>query len=211
MTFVDLAFPVQGSHFPLDHGYVLYSALCRTLPDLHVQKTVGVHPIRGAAAGDGRLRVGPQTRLRIRTPADRIALFLPLAGTSLVLDDARLRIGVPQVFALAPAANLAARMVTIKGFMAPEAFLEAARRQLTDLGIAAEVTVVIPSISEGRRSAGGPLRRVLRVKDKTVVGFALRILGLSAEESLTLQERGLGGRRHMGCGIFGPCVSMKGE
>jgi hypothetical protein len=28
--------------------------------------------------------------------------------------------------------------------------------------------------------------------------------GLSAEDSLRLQEVGIGGRRHMGCGVFVP-------
>jgi hypothetical protein len=30
------------------------------------------------------------------------------------------------------------------------------------------------------------------------------IEGLTAEESLTIQEKGIGGRRHMGCGVFVP-------
>jgi len=32
------------------------------------------------------------------------------------------------------------------------------------------------------------------------------IEGLTAEESLTVQEHGLGGRRHMGCGLFVPFI-----
>jgi len=32
----------------------------------------------------------------------------------------------------------------------------------------------------------------------------LHVNGLTAEESIKLQEIGLGGRRHMGCGIFVP-------
>jgi CRISPR-associated protein Cas6 len=51
-------------------------------------------------------------------------------------------------------------------------------------------------------------RRTLRIKDKEVVGYEVLVEALTAEESLNLQEHGLGGRRHMGCGIFssvGPC------
>jgi CRISPR-associated protein Cas6 len=35
-----------------------------------------------------------------------------------------------------------------------------------------------------------------------VVGYALRVNGLTEEGSIRLQEEGLGGRRRMGCGIF---------
>jgi hypothetical protein len=34
------------------------------------------------------------------------------------------------------------------------------------------------------------------------VGFPLRIDGLTAEESLIVQEHGVGSRRRMGCGVF---------
>jgi CRISPR-associated protein Cas6 len=133
-----------------------------------------------------------------------ITMFLPLAGKSLELDRHRLRFGTPRVCALKPRALLAARMVTIKGFMEPEPFQEAARRQLDALGISHKAEMNIPRVPNGRKHSGKHLRRVLRIKDKTVVGFALHVHGLTAEESLMLQERGLGGRRHMGCGIFVP-------
>jgi len=201
---VDLSFPLLGKALPLDHGYALYAALCRFLPRLHEHKTVGVHPIWGDAAGDGLLRVAARSCLRIRTPTDLIAEFLPLAGKVLELDGHALRLGVPRVLALRPAAVLAARLVTIKGFTEPADFLDASRRQLDALGVSRQAAIEIPSAPAGRAHAGEPLRRVLRIKDRTVVGFAVRVLHLTAEESITLQEHGLGGRRHMGCGIFVP-------
>jgi CRISPR-associated protein Cas6 len=53
-------------------------------------------------------------------------------------------------------------------------------------------------------------RRTLRIKDKEVVGYEVVVEGLTAAESITLQETGLGGRRHMGCGIFSP-LAVRGE
>jgi CRISPR-associated protein Cas6 len=47
-------------------------------------------------------------------------------------------------------------------------------------------------------------RRVINIAGKKVVGFALDVSELSPESSLKLQEQGLGGRRHMGCGLFLP-------
>jgi CRISPR-associated protein Cas6 len=51
---------------------------------------------------------------------------------------------------------------------------------------------------------GKPLRRVLDVKGRKIVGYAMQVAGLTAEESIRLQEEGLGGRRRMGCGLFMP-------
>jgi len=203
-AFVDLSFPLVGKTLPLDHGYALYAALSRFLPHLHEHKAVGVHPIRGDVVGDGLLRVAARSQLQIRTPTDLIAEFLPLAGKVLELDGHSLRLGVPRVLALRPAATLAARLVTIKGFTEPSGFLEAVRRQSDALGVSRQAAIEIPSVPAGRAHAGEPLRRVLRIKDRTVVGFAVRVVRLTAEESITLQEHGLGGRRHMGCGILVP-------
>jgi CRISPR-associated protein Cas6 len=56
------------------------------------------------------------------------------------------------------------------------------------------------------RSVGEPIRRTLGIHGKQIVGFAVRVDGLSSEDSLTLQARGLGGRRRFGCGAFVPAT-----
>jgi len=185
---VDLAFRLTGSKVPVDHGYALYSAISRILPEIHGAKNIGVHPIRGTYSGNGELMLRDSSRLVIRLESERIGEFLKLAGKRLEIDSHNLRVGVPEVRLLPSRASLYSRLVTIKGFMEASAFLEAAKRQLEKLGIKTEIQV-------GER-------RTLRVKDKQVVGFEVAALGLDAEDSLRLQEHGLGGRRHMGCGIF---------
>jgi len=190
MVYVDLAFRVNGTKLPVDHGYALYASLNRLIPALHESKEVGVHPIRGRYTGDGLLSLIPSSRLILRLPSESISTYLKLAGKALDVDGHRLRLGVPEVRALKPVASLYSRLVTIKGFMEPEPFLEAARRQVAQLGVQAEL-----ALGE---------RRTLRVKGKQVVGFEVLVTGISTEDSLKLQEKGLGGRRHLGCGVFVP-------
>ncbi len=84
--------------------------------------------------------------------------------------------------------------------MEPESFLAAARSQLSALGINA--TLELPHDDEGR-----PRRRVLMIKDRTIVGFSLAAHDLSDDDSINFQTLGLGGRRAMGCGIFNPIAS----
>lgn len=190
MPYVDLAFKLTGSTVPVDHGYALYSAISRILPEIHGAKNIGLHPIRGTYSGNGELILRDSSRLTIRLESERIGEVLKLAGKRLEIDSHSLRVGIPEVRLLRPRVSLYSRLVTIKGFMEPEAFVESAKRQLEKLGVEAEI-----EIGE---------RRTLRVKDKQVLGFEVAVSGLDAEDSLCLQESGLGGRRHMGCGVFLP-------
>src|SRR5205823_11349390 len=139
MPTVDLAFRLIGTRVPVDHGYALYSAINRLIPALHDAKEIGVHPIRGRFDGDGCLILGPSSRLVLRMPDSKIHQYLKLAGNTLEVDVHRLRVRIPETRVLKPAATLYARLVTIKGFMEPEPFLEAARRQLETMGATADL------------------------------------------------------------------------
>ena len=49
---------------------------------------------------------------------------------------------------------------------------------------------------------GQPIRQVIRIKERRMVGYPLHVVGLTAEESVRLPEEGLGGRRRMGSGFL---------
>jgi CRISPR-associated protein Cas6 len=200
---IELQFPVAGQSLPADHGYLLYSALSGFLPLLHGDgERIAVGPITGQWNGNGTLALSSRrSRLRIRLPAEQIASVLPLAGKALDVGGHRVRLGVPTVQQLVPSPTLAAKMVTIKGFMAPEEFLAAAGRQLDELGIRGKLGI---PVHHGAPRVNEPRRKVMRIREKKVVGFPLHATELSAEDSLRLQEHGLGGRRKMGCGFFAP-------
>lgn len=212
---VDVQFRLVGSDIPADHGYCLLSALARIVPALHGDDEVGVHPIGGNLVGNRRLALTERSRLSIRIDVDRIAEVLPLAGALLSIDGSPIRVGTPQTRALVPAPRLYSRLVVIKGFLEPEAFLDAARRQLEALSIRGQPQLVpqphaVAANRDKRTGTRSPyLRRTIRIHDREVVGFALRVQDLTAEESIRLQEHGLGGRRRFGWGIFVP--DRKGE
>jgi CRISPR-associated protein Cas6 len=190
MPYVDLAFRLTGAKVPVDHGYALYSAISRIVPEIHEARNIGVHPIRGTYSGNGELILRDSSRLVVRMESEQIGQFLKLAGKKLEIDGYSLRVGIPEVRLLRPRAALYSRVVTIKGFMEPAIFVEAARRQVEKIGVHAELQV-------GER-------RTFRIKDKQVVGFEVAATDLDAQDSIRLQEGGLGGRRHMGCGVFVP-------
>jgi CRISPR-associated protein Cas6 len=189
MAVIDLLFPVRGGPVPLDHGYLLFSALSARLPGLHARADIGVFTLRGESATRELLHLGRGT-LRLRCPADAVPLLLPLVGAPLEVAGRALVLGAPTLRALEPVPSLSARVVTFKHALEEAAFHSAALKFLGELGCQARLKV-------GRR-------RVVGIAGKKVVGFALDLEGLSGEHSLLLQEKGLGGRRHMGCGLFLP-------
>lgn len=202
---LDLVFPAAGDDLPTDHAYRLYGALSATVPGFHQPGGPRFLPIGGEPARPGRLRLTPRSRLRVRVDADRIREVLPLAGKRLDVAGCGVRLGVPEVHAIEPAAVLACRVATVKlaagGVPDAAGCVASWRRSLERLGIAGEVG--IPP-HRGGDWVGQPVRRVVRVKGKAIVGYAVVVSGLSAEDSVRLQELGLGGRTRLGCGFFLP-------
>lgn len=186
----DLCFKVIGKHLPVDHGYALYGAISRILPHFHEDDSAGLKLVRGRYMGDGLLDISPRSELVLRLPVDRIASYLPLAGKKLLIDGQDLMVGVPNTRALVPSATLHSHLVTTKNGSNQERFEAEVSRQMAGLRVL------------GRFSVGE--RRTFKVHGKQVVGYSLQISELDAQESITLQENGLGGRRRMGCGFFEP-------
>ena len=193
-------FPVLGNQLPADHGYALYSAISRQLPQIHGVDWLGIELISGVPCGQGIImlpRDGGMLRLRI--PANEYGHVLPLAGKRLDIVGHPIRLGIPTARALSASPSLYSRMVTIKKFTDAEPFLAAARRQIEALQITA--TLDLPKDDEGRFR-----RRVVKIHDKIVIGFSVSAHDLNDEHSLRLQTSGLGGRHTMGCGHFNPIL-----
>lgn len=198
-THVDLAFPVRGTSLPRDHSYALYGALGRAIQALHGAPWLGVQAIPGRLVDD-QLELRGGSYLRLRIPADRIAVLLPLAGSVLEVLGREVTIGAPTIHALKPAASLDAHLVVIRftgGISKPfdraafdERFTAEANRQLERLGVKGELSL------RGRRS--------ITVGGQRIIGHAVGMTGLSEDHSLVLQAHGLGGKRTMGCGLFRP-------
>ena len=216
MPVVDVAFRLTGDRIPADHGYALLGAVSRHLSWIHGNDAVGIHPIFGRLVGNRLLVLTGASRLTFRLDSDHIAEVLPVAGKQLDIDGHTVRIGVPQTRVLRLAARLGSRLVVIKGFLEPEPFLEAVRRQLDGLGIQGTPGLLrrrSPKALEGHTGdepARCPfIRRTLRIRDKEIVGYAVEVMGLTVQESIKLQEIGIGGRRRFGCGILLPTGELQ--
>jgi CRISPR-associated protein Cas6 len=220
MPILDYVYPLLGTTIPADHGYLLYSAVSHLLPGIHLTETapanpsnpwahVAIHPVRGTLIGNRTLRINAGSRLILRAPYALAPKLLGLSGKPLRLGSATIRLGIPAAKGLLPVPRLSSRLVVIKGFQDPATFLDAAKRQLDGLGIGGKPILPLRQSAKSVEDLDGAkgdreIRRTLQVRDKTVVGFALEVLDLSLQDSIRLQEVGLGGRRRFGCGVFVP-------
>jgi CRISPR-associated protein Cas6 len=197
LPYVELSFGIIGKTLPADHGYGLYSAIAHLCPQLHDQESISIQTIAGEPDKQGKIYLSRQSQLRIRLPyePDKIALVLPLAGQTLLIGNHSIQLGIPQIHPLHPTDKLRSRIVTIKKFQDPEPFKEAAQRQLDALGI--QGNLILPLNEDGE-----PSRKAIKIKTYSVIGFSLIVTDLSDEDSIKLQQVGLGGKHRMGCGIF---------
>jgi CRISPR-associated protein Cas6 len=185
---IELRFPIQGQLVPVDHGFALYGAITKICPVIHASGNVMLVPIRGRYTGDGLLSLSRKSALAIRLPSEKIPQLLGLAGKTLAVDGHCLKLGPPTILQLKPRSVLYSNLVSTKNGNDEERFKTAIREKLSILGIQGRVTI-------GRR-------KTFRIHDKQIVGYSLLVSELTAEESILLQEKGLGGRRKMGCGVF---------
>jgi CRISPR-associated protein Cas6 len=215
--FVDIAFPSLGKELPLDHGYALFAALSRIVPGVHERQSWGVHPVRGVRSDRDRLILDRQSFVKLRMPVDDVKHVLSLAGARLDVEGYAVTLGIPRLFPLVPAASLKARVVTVKGHCESEAaLLDSCRRKLAHLELGQDPERI--EVRVGRRHVFrvGPKRERSREKggatvDRDIVyGFAVELRGLEAAASLAVQVTGIGGRRHMGAGIFVPFGKERG-
>lgn len=208
---VDLRFSLHADiQLPADHAWPLFGAVSRVVPAVHgdgdTSGGFGIFPIAGVQAGGRSVAMTTRSRLIIRTPVDRISELLPLAGATLDIGGVTIRPGAPEIQALVPADSLRARMITIKLRETPvteSGFRAAVRRQLDQLEVRPDVRIELPA----RSTWSGEERtaqRTVHVKGRDIIGFEVRLHGLSSDESLVLQQAGLGGRRALGCGLFVP-------
>lgn len=199
---LDVIFRAHGEVLPTDHSYALYTALAQRLPDFQDPRCVWrFAPITGRPVGHGLLRLDRGSTLRLRLPERDVPRVVVLAGHSLDVAGQPIGLSRPRVAALEPAAVLRAWLVTFRRHLGVDEFLEMVRRQLDQLHIRGEPYVPLHGVG---RCRGQPQRRFIRVRGHTLVGYTLIVSGLRPDDSLRLQEFGLGGRTRWGCGFFVP-------
>ena len=203
---VDLAFKFSGPTLPLDHAHALSNELLSALPWLAEEMHAGVHLIHGAASGNGwyrpedpsteLLHLSRRSRMRLRVPSHRLDDARELTGNTLDVAGHAIEVGEATVCQLSSLSTLFARYVITDAAVDEGEFLEQAAAQLQDLEISA------------RKMLGG-IAHSMQFPDGPVHTRSLMVAELEPEQSVRLQQIGLGPGRTYGCGLFLPHKGIK--
>lgn len=197
---VDVVFRIQCRALPVDHSHALSEAILAILPWFKEEPYAGVHSIHVADSGNGWMRpeepdelVFPsrRTRLILRVPQSRVDETVAIAGERLDLGGHALEVGEPTTRELTPFSAIYSRYLVADDEDDEEAFLVDIANQLKKISI------------RPRKMMCG-ISKTIHTPDDKLRTRSLMLADLAPEDSLLLQQAGLGRHRHLGCGIFIP-------
>jgi CRISPR-associated protein Cas6 len=192
--FLELEFKVSGSSLPADNGFSLYSAIKAIAGDL--PEDMLLCSIPGKSEPPGLIKINDGSRLRLRAKASDTAYYQQaLAGKILNIRNHQIKLINTSLKEIEPKSRLQARIVTFKlpgkwdyGNPPVDRFWHTCNKALEIIGITARLDFTRVSS--------------LKIHDRSVLGFGVIASRLSEQDSITLQQKGLGGRKHFGAGWF---------
>lgn len=200
---IDLSFKVDCRRLKLDHAWALSSAVCELLPWFEAEPQAAIHHIYISQSANGWCRtdeggdddimqLSRRTRLKIRVPQSRKTDTLALTGKMINVDGYQLTFGKSDTHLLSTISTIVSRHVYIpETDHDEELFLHAAHTQLKQMGIRARK--LLCGKSHQLKTHQGPIRT-----------RSLMLADLSSEDSIHLQENGIGQYYTYGCGVFIP-------
>src|SRR5207244_1419110 len=101
---INVSFQLSGKQLPADHGYLVYSAISRSVSSLHGIDWLAIELISGFPSGRGLIALPDRdATLRLRIPADHYRDVLHLAGKRLDIGGHQIRLGLSVAHPLEPA------------------------------------------------------------------------------------------------------------
>ena len=197
---VDVVFSIQCRCLPVDHSYSLSQAICNALPWFADEAHAGLHTIHVAESGNGWMRpddpkallhLSRRTKLVLRLPKQRIEDAGKLTGQTLDIGGNPMQVEKAAVKPLSAITTLFSRYIVAGEGTDEIAFMREAQALLAGMGI------------RPKKMLCG-IERVIATPERQIQARSLMLADLAVEESVRLQQRGLGPGRTLGCGLFLP-------
>ncbi len=199
----DVIFRIECKSIPQEHAHALAEALQAALPWLADEPEAGIHPLLGAESGNGWERpdtevlyLSRRQRLTLRLPKHRLDDVAALVGQTLDIDGHPLTVGRFTTRKLSDLPTLFAKGVVTDPGQSETEFLEQVAEQLRAMDIR------IRKMMCGKEGQIAVSEGILHTR-------SLMLAELDREESVRLQEKGIGPGRQYGCGLFLPQKDIK--
>lgn len=195
---IDVVYSISCKCLPNEHIYSLSEALQQALPWLSDEEQAAVHPLTGPEEGNGwerptgdLMHLSRRQKLMIRIPKSRLPDAEKLTGQVLEIDGYALEVGKSTTKLLSDMPTVFARHVICDRGMSEDEFMHATLAQIQALD------VKIRKMMAGKE-------RAIKTPDKIIVTRSIMLADLSPDESIRLQEQGIGEGKMLGCGLFLP-------
>jgi CRISPR-associated protein Cas6 len=202
---VDLSFRIECNELPIDHAWPLYQAIQNKLPWIDNHSDIAIHSIHGAASGNGwsrppensnsKLQLSRRTRLYLRIPKNCIEDARMLSGSGLELLDCTMQVGECRTRLLIPTPNIYCRSLCLTNDADESEFTRQIIQKLDNQGI--NVNKLLCGLSHH-----------IHTPHQTLSARSFLIADLSPDQSIYLQQQGIGSWNKLGCGIFLPHKSL---
>ncbi len=191
----ELSFSVDCKELPYDHAYELSSEILKLVPEIKNDNRNAIQTLHGPMSGNGWVRpdsenipLSKRAKLIMRINKNQINDIKDIEGKEIRLFGNTLKIGSSKVKNFLVVKDLFCRFVMSDHKTSEEDFLN------------------ILNINIRKALCGRSM--VISFGKKTLYTRSLMIADLSKEESLKLQEEGVGDKKLYGCGIFLPHKSI---
>ena len=199
---IDVSFKVKCKQIRLDHAWLLTDAVIALLPWLKNEPQASIQHIYIPQSGNGWTRaddfeneviqLSRRTRLKIRIPKSKLDELLSLTDKTILIDEQPLSFGQADQYLLSTMTTIVSRHVHIPGTDDnEEAFLHLAHQQIKAMGVNVQKMLC------------GKAHQLM-TPDGYIKTRSLMIADITPEESILLQENGIGDYYLYGCGIFIP-------
>ena len=201
---IDLSFRIDCPVIPVDHAWLLYDAFSEHIPWIKGEQGAGIMPLPILHEGNGwyraenadeLLNLSKRTRLTLRIPSDRREEVKALAGKTLQVGEYAMKLSRPSVKSLSKETNIWSHYIVADAEESEEQFLDKTMEQIRAMDI------------HPRKALCGKTHEI-RSPDGLLFTRSLMLADLDVNESIRLQQRGLGRHGHLGCGLFIPHKSV---
>jgi len=198
---VDAVFQIDCRSLPVDHAWPLSQAITRALPWFEQEELASIHSIYVGASGNGWLRpeddsdllhLPKRARLILRIPGSRFTDVIKLTGHKLDIGGHDLIAGTCSPKALKANASIISRQVVIQHGEDENLAIERISAEIETQGIVVNEMVC------------GKMNQI-REKEHWLCTRSVMVTNLQLNDSVKLQQTGIGSHRILGCGIFIPC------
>lgn len=202
---VDLVFGLSCRCLLVDHAYELSQSVQAILPWFTDEEAAGLHTIHVANSANGWVRPelpdallypSRRTKFTLRVPEHRIDDAKILQGKILNVGGGyQAEVKQASVKKLSTLPTLFARYIVTDDESEESIVLESIVQQLNDMNIKPKKLLC------GTQTC-------IKTPDGPILARSLMIAELSPEQAITIQQRGLGDKRWLGCGVFIACKDI---